>query len=86
MSIDYRRAFVRALYEQMCETYDAHGIESVYEDEFVELAAELMREYLEPTIREFREEQGLVGSVVPKGRLLATNATAPQLSARWRRF
>jgi len=66
MSIDYRRAFVRALYEQMCETYDAHGIEAVYEDEFVGLAAELMHEYLEPTIREFREEQGLVGSVVPR--------------------
>jgi len=65
---DYREAFVRALYEQMCETYDAHGIETVYEDEFEEMARELMRDYLEPTIREFREAYGLVGSAVPKVR------------------
>lgn len=62
--IDYLNIFSNVLCQVMEETFTAHGIEAITEDEFDDIVAECTQKCFWQTVREFRDTFGL--SVLPK--------------------
>lgn len=52
--MDYRKLFAKVLYEEMCEAFERHGIDAIYEDELDELVIEITKKYFWETVEEFK--------------------------------
>lgn len=52
--MDYRKLFAKALHEEMCEAFERHGIDTIYEDELDELVIEITKKYFLETVEEFK--------------------------------
>lgn len=68
-TLDYEYLFSKTLAELMCEVFPAHGIDSMPDDEFDQLVAELTRDHFHECGAEFRRRYGL--------------STAPKIRMRW---
>lgn len=65
--MDYMALFVQTLYEEMEETFEAHGIDYLREEEMEDIVRQCKRDLYIPTIREFRR-QHIGERLVPKSR------------------
>ena len=58
-AIDYRHLFAEAMRLEMEDTFTAHGIGSITEDELEEIVSECYRACYRDSIRELRRTHGL---------------------------
>lgn len=65
--MDYLPLFVQTLYEEMEDIFEAHGIDSLHEEQMEDIVRQCKRDLYIPTIREFRRLY-VKDSLVPKSR------------------
>ena len=58
MSIDYKAVFSRVVYEEMCNTFLAHGIDEIHEEDFEDIVDECTKKCYWQSIGEFRRVTG----------------------------
>ncbi len=57
--MDYKKLFAKAVYEEMCEAFERHGIDAIYEDELEELVIDITNKYFMQTVDEFKRAYGV---------------------------